>query len=89
MSILKLHSKILANYHDFVGSFIHIGDERVREFVRAMLEEKQRPWPEPLVQLSPAYRRDATVDELVNEGTSPPCSAGAMKSAMANIAPSV
>lgn len=67
MSIFELHSQVLSEYRDFVGSFIHIADERVREFVRQVLEEEQRLWPEPLVQLSPAYRRDATVDELVQE----------------------
>ncbi|MGC8875059.1 MAG: DEAD/DEAH box helicase, partial [Chloroflexia bacterium] len=40
----------------------------MREFVRQMLEEERKLWPEPLVQLSPAYRREGTVEDLVREG---------------------
>lgn len=68
MSIFALHQEVLADYRDFVGSFILIADDRVREFVRQLLEEEQQLWPEPLVQLSPAYRRDATVEELAQNG---------------------
>jgi ATP-dependent helicase YprA (DUF1998 family) len=68
MSIFELHSRALEDYRDFVGSFVNVADERLREFVRRLLQEEQRLWPEPLVQLSPAYRRDATVEELAREG---------------------
>ncbi len=67
-TFFDLHQSVLADYREFVGSFVQIADERLREFVRQLLEEEQRLWPEPLVQLSPAYRRDATVEELVQEG---------------------
>ncbi|MEM4412676.1 MAG: DEAD/DEAH box helicase [Candidatus Caldarchaeum sp.] len=67
-TIFRLHSDVLADYRDFVGSFILIADERIRTFVQKLLEEEQKLWPEPLVQLSPAYRLDATVEELAQEG---------------------
>ncbi len=68
MSIFTFHSRVIQDYADFVRSFVNIADDRLREFVRQLLEEEQRLWPEPLVQLSPAYRRDATVEELAQEG---------------------
>lgn len=68
MTIFHMHEQVLADYREFVNSFIHIADDRLREFVRQMLEEEQRLWPEPLVQLSPAYVRDATVEELAAQG---------------------
>jgi Lhr-like helicase len=68
MSIFELHERVLADYGDFVGSFVRIADERLREFVRQMLEEERKLWPEPLLQLSPAYRRAQTVEELGREG---------------------
>lgn len=68
MNVFDLHRKVLGDYRGFVQSFVHIADDRLREFVRRLLEEEQRLWPEPLVQLSPAYRQDATVEELVQEG---------------------
>ncbi len=68
MSIFKLHERMIEDYRDFVHSFVWIADERVREFVERGLLEEARLWPEPMVQLSPAYRPDATVDELAAAG---------------------
>ncbi|SFM99360.1 DEAD/DEAH box helicase [Thermodesulforhabdus norvegica] len=67
MSIFTFHSQVMQDYADFVRSFVNIADDRLREFVRQLLEEEQRLWPEPLVQLSPAYRRDVTVKELAHK----------------------
>ncbi|MHA2636736.1 MAG: DEAD/DEAH box helicase [bacterium JZ-2024 1] len=67
-TIFRLHNDVIADYRDFVGSFILIANERIRAFVQNLLEEEQKLWPEPLVQLSPAYRLDATVEELSQEG---------------------
>lgn len=67
-TVFELLDRVLDDYRDFVGSFVLIAEERLREFVNKLLEEEQKLWPEPLVQLSPAYRRDATVAELADEG---------------------
>ena len=69
MSIFELHRAALEDYKDFVHSFILIADKRAREFVDQALREEEHLWPEPLVQLSPAYKRDATVEELAARGT--------------------
>ncbi len=68
MSIVELQRRVLEDYSSFVSSFVQVADERLRAFVEQMLHEKQHLWPEPLVQLSPAYQRDATVEELAGEG---------------------
>ncbi len=67
-TIFDLHERALSDYHDFVRSFILIADERGREFVERALAEEGHLWPEPLVQLSPAYALGATVDDLAREG---------------------
>ncbi|HOL44293.1 MAG TPA: DEAD/DEAH box helicase [Methanothrix sp.] len=67
-TIFDLHSQILKDYRDFVHSFIQIADDRAREFIEQALMEEERLWPEPLLQLSPAYKRVATVDELAQRG---------------------
>jgi ATP-dependent helicase YprA (DUF1998 family) len=72
MSIFDLHVRVLEDYRDYIGSFVHVADERLRAFVEQLLEEERHLWPEPLVQLSPAYRRDATVEELAHEGVLQP-----------------
>ncbi len=64
MSIFDLHSAVLADYRDFVRSFFIITDERARQFVEHALDEEARLWPDFLLQVSPAYARPATVDEL-------------------------
>lgn len=67
-TIFDLHEFVLADYRDFVHSFIQIADERAREFVDRKLNEESHLWPEPLIQLSPSYTPGATVDALANNG---------------------
>jgi ATP-dependent helicase YprA (DUF1998 family) len=64
MSIFNLHAAVLADYRDFVRSFFIVADERARQFVEHALVEEARLWPDFLLQVSPAYARAATVDEL-------------------------
>jgi len=68
MTIFDLHAAVLADYRDFVRSFLPISDERARQYVDRALEEEARLWPDPLVQLSPSYAMGATVDELAKQG---------------------
>ncbi len=67
MDAFRLHRKVLEDYHDYVTSFIHIRDERIREAVRAQIAGGKL-WPEPLLQLNPAYERGGTVEDLVRQG---------------------
>ncbi|WP_448382467.1 DEAD/DEAH box helicase [Desulfosoma sp.] len=68
MTIFHLHRQVLDDYRDFVHSFIAIADDRARQFVEQALLKEKRLWPEPLLQLSPAYKRAASVDELAQRG---------------------
>jgi len=67
-TIFDLHRLVLDDYRDFVHSFIQIADDRAREFIEQALLEEERLWPEPLLQLSPSYKRAASVDELAKRG---------------------
>jgi ATP-dependent helicase YprA (DUF1998 family) len=69
VTIFDLHSAVLADYRDFVRSFFLIADDRARAFVDRALEDVQHLWPEPLLQLSPAYAAGPRVDELAREGS--------------------
>ncbi|MBC7261358.1 MAG: DEAD/DEAH box helicase, partial [Chloroflexi bacterium] len=66
-TIFDLHQQVLADYQDFVRSFILIADDRAREFVKQTLESGSL-WPEPLVQLSPSYALGPSVADLVADG---------------------
>lgn len=68
MTIFDLHSAVLREYRDFVRSFLIIADERIRQFVDQALDEQAHLWPDFLLQVSPAYERAATVDELAQQG---------------------
>ena len=68
MTIFDLHSAVLSDYRDFVRSFIHIADARIREFVDRALEEEAHLWPDFLLQVSPSYKRGDTVDDLAARG---------------------
>jgi ATP-dependent helicase YprA (DUF1998 family) len=68
MSIFDLHAQALADYRDFVRSFLIVADARARQFVEQALVAEARLWPDFLLQVSPAYARAATVDELAAQG---------------------
>lgn len=67
MDAFRLHNRVLSDYHDYVRSFLNIADPHVRAFVEEELA-RGRLWPEPLLQLNPAYEKGRTVQELVDEG---------------------
>lgn len=67
-SIFDLHSHVLADYRDFVQSFLFIADTRAKEFVEQALKDEAVLWPDPLLQISPSYATGATVDELARQG---------------------
>jgi hypothetical protein len=68
MNIFDLHAAVLADYRDFVRSFLLIADERARQFVADALEKEARLWPDFLVQVSPSYATGHTVKELAQQG---------------------
>src|SRR6516225_4857348 len=68
MSIFDLHRDVLADYRDFVRSFLVIADEKARRFVDKALEEEARLWPGFLAQVSPSYATGLTVMELARHG---------------------
>jgi hypothetical protein len=69
MTIFDLHAAVLSDYRDFVRSFIHIADARIRDYVERALDEEAHLWPDFLLQLSPAYQRGASVDDLAQRGS--------------------
>jgi Lhr-like helicase len=67
-TIFDLHEAVLADYRDFVRSFLLVADERARAFVDDVLSKEASLWPDPMVQLSPTYDTGATVEELAEAG---------------------
>lgn len=67
MDAFRLHRRVIQDYHDYATSFINIKDGRINQFVREELSQGVL-WPEPLLQLNPAYQSASTVLDLVHEG---------------------
>lgn len=67
MDVFDLRNELIREYEDYVRSFIEPLDTRIRdcideEFGRGSL------WPEPLIQLNPAFEPGGRIDELVARG---------------------
>ena len=67
LDIFKLRDKVISDYRNYIESFLEIRDRRVADFVQQELD-KGYLWSDPLVQINPAYKQGAAVDELINEG---------------------
>jgi len=67
MKVFDLRNQLIKNYGDYVKSFIHISDPRIKEKVNEELDEGLL-WPNPLIQLNPSFEPGGSVDELVKEG---------------------
>ena len=74
MNVFDLHGKIINDYSSFIKGFIKIRDKEIDQRVRASLMEGLL-WPEPIIQLSPAFEPGETIDALVSKGVlHPQCS---------------
>lgn len=72
MNVFELRNDLTFDYAEYIRSFIQIREDRVARLVADELEAGLL-WPEPLIQLNPAFARGASVDELVSQGVLHPC----------------
>src|SRR5436309_11883965 len=67
MNAFAVRERLIREYADYVRSFIEIRDPGIA----ARVEEGLRQgllWPEPLLQLNPAFEPGAWIDDLVKTG---------------------
>ena len=74
MNIFNFRDALTTDYAEYVRSFIHVGTADVRKKVDEALDG-QLLWPEPIVQLNPAYEPGGYVSELVARGLLHPTAA--------------
>lgn len=65
MDVFDLRRRLIDEYGSYASSFIRIADERIRSHVDQELRAGLL-WPEPLVQLNPAFEAGGYIDELVD-----------------------
>lgn len=75
MKALELRESLIKTYHEYIRSFLHIRDRRIRAFAEEQLDSGVL-WPEPLIQVSPCYEEGPSVDELIRDGQLHPLCAG-------------
>ena len=66
MDVFGLRNRLIQDYSDYIQSFINIKDARVRDYVEDTLT-KGFLWPDPLIQMNPAFEAGEWIDELVDQ----------------------
>ncbi|HVT87943.1 MAG TPA: DEAD/DEAH box helicase [Tepidisphaeraceae bacterium] len=64
MDVFTLRERLISEYGSFIRSFIRIRDPRVAQLLDQELEDGLL-WPEPLIQMNPAFEPGAWIDDLV------------------------
>lgn len=67
MNVFELRTQLVNDYKSYVSSFIQIRDKRISEHVSKQLDSGLL-WPEPLIQLNPAFQPANDIDGLVDDG---------------------
>lgn len=67
MDAFRLRETVVADYAEYVQSFLAMLDPRIRAFVDERLANGML-WPDPLLQLSPAYQPAEAVEDLAESG---------------------
>lgn len=67
MDVFDLHKRVIQDYAAYTRSFIRIADHRIKAAVDEAVENGLL-WPDPLLQLNPAFEPGNTIDDLVREG---------------------
>ena len=67
MNVFETHRQIVADYAQYIQSFINISDPEIARKVEDSLSEG-RLWPQPLLQFNPAYEQAGTVEEVIASG---------------------
>jgi ATP-dependent helicase YprA (DUF1998 family) len=66
MDVFHLRQHLIDDYSRYIGSFIQIRSPRISKLVRDSIQEGLL-WPEPLIQLNPAFEPGEWIDELVKQ----------------------
>lgn len=74
LNVFQLRSQLVEDYCKYLQSFLSLSDERIKALVEQVLSTGQL-WPEPLIQMNPAFEPGGWVEDLVQQGAlHPECS---------------
>jgi len=66
MDAFEVRRQLVADYAEYIRGFIHIRDQKIRDHVERGLASGLL-WPDPLIQLNPAFEPGDSIDELVED----------------------
>ena len=66
MDAFEVRRQLVADYAEYIRGFIHIRDAKIRDHVESGLASGLL-WPDPLIQLNPAFEPGDSIDELVED----------------------
>jgi len=66
MDVFALREQLVRDYRHYAESFLTIKDDRIRAHVAEELD-KGLLWPDPALQLNPAFESGGLIDELVEQ----------------------
>ena len=67
MNVFGLRDRLVDDYADFTRSFVNVRDEKIAERVEQELQEGLL-WPDPIVQLNPAFESGGLIADAVVAG---------------------
>ncbi len=66
LDVFQLRQQLVSDYCDYLQSFLSLSDDRIKAHVREVMTTGQL-WPEPLIQMNPAFEAGGWVDDLVGQ----------------------
>ncbi len=66
MDIFQYRDDLIGDYSAYVKGFLEVRDSEIEQFITSRLDGGFL-WPEPLVQLNPAFVKGPTIDALVDQ----------------------
>ncbi len=72
MNVFDLHQKVMADYSQYISSFIHIQDADAQQKVQTELFTQKKLWPAPILQFSPRYAPGRSIGQLIAQGVLAP-----------------
>lgn len=67
MNIIEIYNNLKSNYKSYIGSFISIKDDRIRQKVNEAIQNEHL-WPKALIQFNPSYAQGIGVAKMIEDG---------------------
>jgi hypothetical protein len=74
VDVFALRDEVVSDYRRYIESFLRIRDERIADFVAQRFDAGDL-WPEPILQLNPAYEPGPMLPDLASAGELDPFTA--------------